>query len=98
MIRRPFNIGVCIGLVLLVVFLVIHFIQKTTPQLTDAIRLVVACLASVSSVDCVRIVLKKSADLGELESHKLTVLLGALAVFWVAVQIIFNIFRGILTP
>ena len=80
MIKHPLVVGVCIGILVLIVFLLLHAIKGKAPDLTEAITTILACAASISAFDCGRLLLKMSISLGDLENHRLTMILGALAV------------------
>jgi choline-glycine betaine transporter len=94
--KRPFIMGVYCGILALAAFLLIHLIQWKPPNLTQAIMLVLACAAFVSAFDCGRLLIRASTSLGDLENHRLTMMLGAFAVIWVSLESLFKVFYALL--
>jgi len=95
--KRSLVVGVCLGIIALMAFLIIHLMKWQAPDLTQAIMMVLACAMLVSAFDCGRLLIRGSTSLGDLENHRLTMLLGALVVIWVSVESIFKVFYALLS-
>ncbi|MCG6214718.1 hypothetical protein [Vibrio furnissii] len=59
---------------------------KRAPLLTDVVQLFLATMAACSSLNLLYIVLEGTKELGDFQSYKESIILGAVAVIWVSIQ------------
>ena len=89
-------LGVGIGLIIVSVFVpFMHFKRKTTPDLPQAISLMLSGVGIVTGIHLGYTLLTAAkTDLGVLDGHQIPIVVGALAIVWVSVARIISAFRG----
>ena len=100
MLKEPVKIGVAVGLFVVFCFLLLHFRRKIPPKLNQVFVLLLACVGGTVGFDFGYTV--KNADskyLGNLNEQRLIMVIGAVAVVWVALESMVEIFlRAIKIP
>ena len=90
------NLFVYIALVVGAVFLLYSlYYSKRLPLLTDLFAVMLSVAAAYSGIDLCYLVLEGSKKLGDFENQKLVIILGGLAVFWVALLTIISAFKQV---
>ena len=70
-----------------IIFIIYRFAYiKKAPLLTDVVQLFLAVMAACSSVQLFFFIFEGSKSLGDFQSYKVSIVLGAFAVTWVSLQ------------
>lgn len=84
--------GLASGLVLVAFSL---YWSRGLPLLAELFSLMLSVTAAYSGIELCYFVLEGSKKLGDFQDQKLIIVLGAVAVFWVALLTIINLVKGI---
>ena len=68
---------------------------RSLPLLAELFSLMLSVTAAYSGVELSFAVLEGSKKLGDFQDQKLTIVLGAVAVFWVALLTVVNLVKGV---
>ena len=68
---------------------------KALPLLAEVFSLMLSVAAAYSGVELCFAVLEGTKKLGDFQDQKLTIVLGSIAVFWVALLTVINLVKGI---
>lgn len=91
------NFGVVVGVLFAVVYLLLIFRQKLKPSLSQLAVILLSCVAATSGLSYGFTVFKTTKEqLGLLGEHRLSMILGALAVIYTAIEEIIKIYYPLL--
>ncbi|MDD2468214.1 MAG: hypothetical protein PHI97_29900 [Desulfobulbus sp.] len=93
MTSQPTHTGIYVGLFVGVIYLAIHAFKKEKPEFTKFATIILSCIGAVVSLDFGYIAITETdQNLGILYSQRVPMFLGALAVTWLAVERVLNIY------
>ncbi|WP_016954361.1 hypothetical protein [Catenovulum agarivorans] len=76
-----------IAFLVILMFIIYRFSYiKKAPLLTDVVQLFLAVMAACSSFNLLFLVFEGVKSLGDFQSYKESIILGAVAVIWVSIQ------------
>lgn len=90
------NTFIYIALVAGVLFTIYSLcLMRSLPLLAELFSLMLSAAAAYSGVELCYAVLEGSKRLGDFQDQKLTIVLGSVAVFWVALLTAINLVKGV---
>ena len=90
------NLFVYAALLLGVVFLIYSLYEsKKLPLLTDLFAVMLSVAAAYSGIELCFLVLEGTKTLGDFEDQRLLIVLGGIAVFWVALLTVITMFKQV---
>ncbi|HEX8129832.1 MAG TPA: hypothetical protein VF527_12080 [Pyrinomonadaceae bacterium] len=90
---EPTILGVCIGILAGVVFLIICLKRQVAPNFSHMAVIVLSCVGAIVSIHFGYIVIKTPKEqLGLFQEQRLPMILGALAVVWVSIESVIKIY------
>lgn len=71
------------------------YLLKALPLLAELFSLMLSVAAAFSSIELCYAVLEGTKKLGDFQDQKLIIVLGSIAVFWVALLTVINLVKGV---
>jgi membrane-bound metal-dependent hydrolase YbcI (DUF457 family) len=92
MLNEPTVWGIYIGIVLSLLFLFVHFVIRKPPKFNEVALILLSSVGSTLGFDFGYLVITSDARVfGPLKEHRITMLLGALAVIWTSCESLIQI-------
>ena len=93
----PIIMGVYCGLTFCIPYLVIHAFRKNPPSFNEIAVIILSCVGGLVGIDFGYVVMTATATyLGNLETRRLPMMLGAIAVIWTSIESLFRIYYPLL--
>ncbi|GAB4203328.1 MAG: hypothetical protein OHK0022_27340 [Roseiflexaceae bacterium] len=92
----PTIIGVIISVAFIILYVVVSFFKRRKPVFDEGAAILLSCTATVVSIDFFRIVALTDIQLGKLEEHRITMIVGAFAVIWTSLDSVIKIYYSVI--
>ncbi len=98
MIPQPTIVGICLGIIFIIIYVIICLFAKQNPEFGDAVKILTSWVGLIISLDFGLVAFLASPQyLGPLTEHRVPMVLGAMAVIWEAIRLFGKVYHPLIS-